>query len=107
MKARDAAGYEDTSPSVPRPLGERSNPAGRSGRGAGAVSRWMSDCSPRWTSAISMPEPGRGAGGGGPPSGMLDKLERALGEDQASRFHSHFSASRFTPSGGEKMHLTL
>ena len=38
---------------------------------------------------------------------MLDKLERALGEDRASRFHSHFSRIQFTPNGGEKMHLTF
>ena len=38
---------------------------------------------------------------------MLDKVEKALGEDRASRFHSHFSKIQFTPNGGEKMHLTF
>ena len=38
---------------------------------------------------------------------MLDKLSAALGEERASRFHSHFSRIQFTPGGGEKMHLTF
>ena len=38
---------------------------------------------------------------------MLDKLERALGEERASRFHSHFSRIEFTPKGGEKCHRTF
>ena len=39
--------------------------------------------------------------------GILDKLERALGEERASRFHSHFSHIQFTPNGGEKCHRTF
>lgn len=33
---------------------------------------------------------------------MLDKVASALGEERASRFHSHFSRIEFTPRGGEK-----
>ena len=36
-----------------------------------------------------------------------DKVERALGEERASRFHSHFSRIEFTPNGGEKRHRTF
>ena len=39
--------------------------------------------------------------------GILDKLERALGEERASRFHSHFSHIEFTLNGGEKCHRTF
>ena len=38
---------------------------------------------------------------------MLDKVELALGEERASRFHSHFSRIEFTPNGGEKRHRTF
>ena len=38
---------------------------------------------------------------------MLDKIQSALGEERASRFHSHFSKIAFTPNGGEKQHLTF
>ncbi len=38
---------------------------------------------------------------------LLTKLEKGLGEERASRFHSHFSKIAFTPNGGEKMHLTF
>ena len=38
---------------------------------------------------------------------MLDRAAQVLGEDRASRFHSHFSKIAFTPKGGEKMHLTF
>ena len=38
---------------------------------------------------------------------MLDKAERVLGEERASRFHSHFSRIEFTPNGGEKRHRTF
>ncbi|MGF0006625.1 TIM barrel protein [Eubacteriales bacterium SGI.150] len=38
---------------------------------------------------------------------ILDRIASALGEDRASRFHSHFSKIAFTPNGGEKVHLTF
>ena len=38
---------------------------------------------------------------------MLDRVAEVLGEERASRFHSHFSKIQFTPNGGEKMHLTF
>ena len=38
---------------------------------------------------------------------MLDRIQAVLGEERASRFHSHFSKIQFTPNGGEKMHLTF
>ena len=38
---------------------------------------------------------------------MLDRVEKLLGPDRASRFHSHFSKIAFTPNGGEKVHLTF
>ena len=38
---------------------------------------------------------------------MLDKMKAALGEERASRFHSHFSRIEFTPNGGEKCHRTF
>ena len=38
---------------------------------------------------------------------MLDRIQEVLGEERASRFHSHFSKIQFTPNGGEKMHLTF
>ena len=38
---------------------------------------------------------------------MLDKVERVLGEERASRFHSHFSRIEFPPNGGEKRHRTF
>ncbi len=38
---------------------------------------------------------------------ILDKVERVLGEERASRFHSHFSRIEFTPNGGEKRHRTF
>jgi deoxyribonuclease-4 len=36
---------------------------------------------------------------------MLDRMEAVLGQERASRFHSHFSHIEFTPKGGEKRHL--
>ena len=45
--------------------------------------------------------------GGAAMEDILDKLERALGEERASRFHSHFSHIQFTPNGGEKCHRTF
>ena len=45
--------------------------------------------------------------GGAAMEGILDKLERALGEERASRFHSHFAHIQFTPNGGEKCHRTF
>ena len=45
--------------------------------------------------------------GGAAMEGILDKMERALGEERASRFHSHFSHIEFTPNGGEKCHRTF
>lgn len=36
---------------------------------------------------------------------MLDEMASALGEERASRFHSHFSKIAFTPKGGEQKHL--
>ena len=45
--------------------------------------------------------------GGAAMEGILDKLERALGEERASCFHSHFSHIQFTPNGGEKCHRTF
>ena len=38
---------------------------------------------------------------------MLDRVAEVLGEERASRFHSHFSKIQFTLGGGEKMHLTF
>ena len=38
---------------------------------------------------------------------MLDRVEEILGEERASRFHSHFSHIQFTPNGGEKCHRTF
>lgn len=38
---------------------------------------------------------------------MLDRMEEVLGEERASRFHSHFSHIEFTPGGGEKCHRTF
>lgn len=38
---------------------------------------------------------------------MLDEMVRALGEDRARTFHSHFSKIEFTPRGGEARHLTF
>ncbi len=34
---------------------------------------------------------------------MLDRVEEVLGEERASRFHSHFSRIEFTPSGGREV----
>lgn len=39
--------------------------------------------------------------------GMLDRMAAVLGEDRASRFHSHFSKIEYTPKGGEARHLTF
>ena len=36
---------------------------------------------------------------------MLSRVEEVLGEERASRFHSHFSKIEFTPKGGEYKHL--
>ena len=36
---------------------------------------------------------------------MLDRVVEVLGEERASRFHSHFSHIEFTPKGGELRHL--
>jgi len=38
---------------------------------------------------------------------MLDQVAAALGQDRASRFHSHFSHIEFTLRGGEKCHRTF
>ena len=38
---------------------------------------------------------------------ILDKMAAALGQERASRFHSHFSHLEFTPQGGEKCHRTF
>ena len=38
---------------------------------------------------------------------MLDRMQEVLGEERASRFHSHFSHIEFTPGGGEKCHRTF
>ena len=38
---------------------------------------------------------------------MLSRVAEVLGEERASRFHSHFSMIAFTPGGGEKCHLTF
>lgn len=38
---------------------------------------------------------------------MLDRMAEVLGEDRASRFHSHFSHIQFTMNGGEKCHRTF
>ncbi len=38
---------------------------------------------------------------------MLDRMAEMLGEERASRFHSHFSMIEFTPKGGEKCHRTF
>ena len=38
---------------------------------------------------------------------MLDQVAAALGQDRASRFHSHFSHIEFTLKGGEKCHRTF
>ena len=38
---------------------------------------------------------------------MLSRVEEVLGEERASRFHSHFSHIEFTPKGGEKCHRTF
>ena len=35
---------------------------------------------------------------------MLNRIQEVLGEERASRFHSHFSHIEFTPNGGEKCH---
>ena len=38
---------------------------------------------------------------------MLNRIQEVLGEERASRFHSHFSHIEFTPNGGEKCHRTF
>jgi deoxyribonuclease-4 len=38
---------------------------------------------------------------------MLNRMQEVLGEDRASRFHSHFSHIQFTMNGGEKCHRTF
>lgn len=38
---------------------------------------------------------------------ILDRIQEVLGEERASRFHSHFSRIVFTPKGGEKCHVTF
>jgi len=38
---------------------------------------------------------------------ILDRMKEVLGEERASRFHSHFSRIAFTPKGGEKSHVTF
>lgn len=38
---------------------------------------------------------------------MLSRMQEVLGEERASRFHSHFSHIEFTPNGGEKCHRTF
>ena len=38
---------------------------------------------------------------------ILNRMKEELGEERASRFHSHFSHIEFTPNGGEKCHRTF
>ena len=38
---------------------------------------------------------------------ILDKMAAVLGQERASRFHSHFSHIEFTSKGGEKCHRTF
>ena len=38
---------------------------------------------------------------------ILDRMDQVLGQERASRFHSHFSHIEFTPNGGEKCHRTF
>lgn len=38
---------------------------------------------------------------------MLERMKEVLGEERASRFHSHFSRIEFTVNGGEKCHRTF
>ena len=38
---------------------------------------------------------------------MLNRIQEILGEERASRFHSHFSHIEFTPNGGENRHRTF
>lgn len=38
---------------------------------------------------------------------MLERMAQVLGEERASRFHSHFSKIEFTINGGEKCHRTF
>lgn len=38
---------------------------------------------------------------------ILDRVKEQLGEERASRFHSHFSHIEFTANGGEKCHRTF
>ena len=38
---------------------------------------------------------------------ILNRMEQMLGQERASRFHSHFSHIEFTPNGGEKCHRTF
>lgn len=38
---------------------------------------------------------------------MLERMEQALGQTRAARFHSHFSHIEFTPKGGELRHRTF
>lgn len=38
---------------------------------------------------------------------ILDRIAQVLGEERASKFHSHFSRIEFTPNGGEKCHRTF
>ncbi len=38
---------------------------------------------------------------------MLDRMQEVLGQERASRFHSHFSHIEFTSNGGEKCHRTF
>jgi len=38
---------------------------------------------------------------------ILDRMAEVLGQERASRFHSHFSKIEFTQNGGEKVHLTF
>lgn len=46
-------------------------------------------------------------GSAGAVAHILDRMRAELGEERASRFHSHFSCIQFTPGGGEKVHLTF
>lgn len=38
---------------------------------------------------------------------VLDAVENRLGQDRLRRFHAHFSKIEYTPTGGEKRHLTF
>ncbi len=47
-----------------------------------------------------------GAAAAGDYAALLDRLDRALGDERARTFHVHFSRIAYT-QGGEKCHLTF